>query len=108
MNLDITESIVTPCLTQILLNEFLSSEGMNVRTATSFSSLSCFLSAISDNVILGIYCRTLAAATFIVTTAHIDLKIFIGAIAYNDYITYNTCIGGQLCTSVKSPKHWCC
>ncbi len=71
MNSDITESIVTPCLTQILLNEFLSSEGMNARTATSFSSLSFFLSAIADKVIIGIYCRTLATATSIGADAYI-------------------------------------
>jgi hypothetical protein len=53
------------------LNEFLSSEGMNARTATSFSSLSFFLSAIADKVIIGIYCRTLATATSIGADAYI-------------------------------------
>lgn len=95
MNSDITESIVTPCLTQILLNEFLSSEGMNARTATSFSSLSFFLSAIADNVIIGIYCRTLATATSIVTTAYTAVSKFIIVIAHSDYMPYNTRIGGS-------------
>jgi hypothetical protein len=77
------------------LNEFLSSEGMNARTATSFSSLSFFLSAIADKVIIGIYCRTLATATSIVTSAYTAASYFNSAMAYSDCMTYNTHRGGS-------------
>lgn len=68
---------------------------MNARIATSFSSLSFFLSAIADNVILGIYCRTLATATSIVIDAHIGFSYFVVVIAHSDFMAYNTCIGGS-------------
>ncbi len=68
---------------------------MNARIATSFSSLSFFLSAIADKVILGIYCRTLATATSIVTGAYTAANYYNGVIAHSNYIIYNTYRGGS-------------
>lgn len=74
---------------------------MNARTATSFSSLSFFLSAIADNVIIGIYCRTLATATSIVVDAHNAYSNFSVAIVHGDGMTYNTRIGGSYAQAEK-------